>query len=615
MQVRVVASGTGHDPRFHLVPPRPLDGPLFYSTLPVRGRAGAPFVPAGRGRRREPVRGRGGRGRAGDRAIEGEGRGRGARRLAGVEQPLRVAVPRAPAAGERRGCRVGGRPRRRASRGVGIHGLSPRGPWPSSPRRLHDLLRPGGLHGPAGTGSRGEAGAVRRGARALQERRGARRGVAARRPPRARCAAPSDREGDAHGGGRGPRPRRREWERELSASQVAEAFDASRALLLPSASEGLPRIGVESFLRGRGIVGTRAGGIPDLVEDEVSGLLVDLGDTEALAGAIERILTEDGLAAAPRRGRRGGGRAVGLDAGGVRRPGARGRGGRARVKPRLLMVARTRYRLPLPESTERKFAALRERFDLRVLATSADGVARDDGVFRLVGRLPVLDGPLFYLLLPSRVRRLVSEHRPDAVVTQSPYEAALIRHVTRGTRLVVELHGDWRTAPRLYGSPLRRLLAPLTDRVGAYGVRQADAVRTISAFTTGLVRGLGREPDAEFAAFTDLDAFTGERVAGPGGAAPPLRRRPRALQERRGARRGVAAGRGAGLPTPACTWSARARSRRSPRRSPAKASSGSAASRLPRSPPRWIAPGRCSSRRPPRACRGSSSSRSCAAGR
>src|SRR5262249_9505389 len=60
-----------------------------------------------------------------------------------------------------------------------------------------------------------------------------------------------------------------------------------------------------------------------------------------------------------------------------------------------------------------------------------------------------------------------------------------------------------------------RLLAPLTDRVGAYGVRHADAVRTISAYTTGLVRDLGREPDAEFAAFTDLDAFTGERVPVP----------------------------------------------------------------------------------------------------
>jgi colanic acid/amylovoran biosynthesis glycosyltransferase len=183
--------------------------------------------------------------------------------------------------------------------------------------------------------------------------------------------------------------------------------------------------------------------------------------------------------------------------------------------PRLLMVARTRYRLPLPEGIERKFAALRERFELRVLATSADGVARDDGVFQLVGRLPVLDGPLFYTLLPLRVRRLAHSHRPDAIVTQSPYEAALVRWSAPGARLVVELHGDWRTAPRLYGSPLRRLVAPLTDRVGAFGVRHADAVRTISAFTTGLVRELGVEPSSEFAAFTDLDAFTGERLPVP----------------------------------------------------------------------------------------------------
>jgi glycosyltransferase involved in cell wall biosynthesis len=87
------------------------------------------------------------------------------------------------------------------------------------------------------------------------------------------------------------------WDRRLEPGEVATAFDAARALLLPSASEGLPRIGVESFLRGRCVVGTRAGGIPDLVEDEVSGLLVDLGNTEALAAAIERVLVEDGLAA------------------------------------------------------------------------------------------------------------------------------------------------------------------------------------------------------------------------------------------------------------------------------------------------------------------------------
>ena len=196
------------------------------------------------------------------------------------------------------------------------------------------------------------------------------------------------------------------------------------------------------------------------------------------------------------------------------------------------------------------------------------------------------------------------EHRPEAIVTQSPYEAALVRHVTRGTRLVVELHGDWRTAPRLYGSPLRRLLAPLTDRVGAYGVRRADAVRTISAFTTGLVRGLGLEPDAEFAAFIDLDAFTGEprarsrrsraslfvgvleRYKNVEGLADAWRR---VAARRPDARLHLVGQRHAGA--------------RSPRRSPAKASSGSAASKPRRSPPRWTGPARFCCPRPRRVCR------------
>ena len=178
------------------------------------------------------------------------------------------------------------------------------------------------------------------------------------------------------------------------------------------------------------------------------------------------------------------------------------------MKPRLQLVARTRYALPLSPSLQRKFEALDDHFDVRVLATSADGRARDDGTFRLVGRLPLLDGPLFYMLLPLRVRRLVRERAPVAVVTQSPYEAAFVSLARTGVPVVVELHGDWRTATRLYGSPLRRLLSPVADAVGAFGLRSAAAVRTISAYTTGLVRDLGVEPAAEFPAFMDLEVFS-----------------------------------------------------------------------------------------------------------
>jgi glycosyltransferase involved in cell wall biosynthesis len=185
------------------------------------------------------------------------------------------------------------------------------------------------------------------------------------------------------------------------------------------------------------------------------------------------------------------------------------------------MVARTRYTLPLPPGRARKFAALREQFELRVLATSADGRQRDDGIFHLVGRMPALDGPLFWLLLPLRVRRLVRSHDAEVILAQSPYEALLAGLAAGRARVVVEIHGDWRTATRLYGSPLRRLLSPATDALGRLGLRRAAAVRSLSPFTSGLVREAGVEPVAEFEAFVDLEAFV-ERPNEPVPGAPAV---------------------------------------------------------------------------------------------
>jgi glycosyltransferase involved in cell wall biosynthesis len=178
---------------------------------------------------------------------------------------------------------------------------------------------------------------------------------------------------------------------------------------------------------------------------------------------------------------------------------------------KLLMVGRTRYRLPLSDSLARKFAALRGALDVRVVASSADG-SRGDDTFSLWRRLPILDGAAFYGALPFRVARELRRFRPDAVTTQSPYEALAVlaaRGLARSSAaLIVELHGDWRTFPRLYGSPVRRALSPVTDRIAPWVLRHADAVRTLSPYTTGLARAAGVEPAAAFIAFTDLEAFT-----------------------------------------------------------------------------------------------------------
>ena len=183
------------------------------------------------------------------------------------------------------------------------------------------------------------------------------------------------------------------------------------------------------------------------------------------------------------------------------------------MKARVLFVARTRYRLPLDGSLQRKWDALRDVFDVRVLAAAERGSPTGDGTFTLARPLrpKALDGPFFYLGLSLRVARELRSASTAAILCQSPYEAlaaAAGRALARSdAKLVVEIHGDWRTFTRLYGSGLRRLLTRGADLLAERAVLRADAVRSVSPYTSGLVRALGREPDAEFAAYMDLEKF------------------------------------------------------------------------------------------------------------
>jgi glycosyltransferase involved in cell wall biosynthesis len=182
-------------------------------------------------------------------------------------------------------------------------------------------------------------------------------------------------------------------------------------------------------------------------------------------------------------------------------------------RPRVLFVSRTRYRLPLSPTLARKWDAVAAQLDFKVLAAGADA-ATGDGDFVLVppARVRSFTGALFWLLLPVRVARLLRAFRPDAILTQSPYEAfaVLVARRLAGSRVPVatDVHGDWRTFTRLYGSPLRRSVRPFADSVAAASLRRVHAVRTVSPYTTRLVRELGVEPAATFPAITDLDEFS-----------------------------------------------------------------------------------------------------------
>lgn len=198
------------------------------------------------------------------------------------------------------------------------------------------------------------------------------------------------------------------------------------------------------------------------------------------------------------------------------------------MKPRVLMVGRTRYRLPLDAALAKKFDALGSRLRLRVLGASPRDAEHGNETFALQRGSPIaaLDGPAFYGALPLRIARELRREPADAILAQSPYEALAAfagRALARSdSPVVVEIHGDWRTWARLYGSPARAVVAPLADRAALMAVRHADAVRTLSSFTTRMVRSAGVEPAATFTTYTDLTAFSEPPVA-------PLPERPVAL--------------------------------------------------------------------------------------
>ncbi|MDX6370722.1 MAG: hypothetical protein QOG93_2224 [Gaiellaceae bacterium] len=176
------------------------------------------------------------------------------------------------------------------------------------------------------------------------------------------------------------------------------------------------------------------------------------------------------------------------------------------MKPRVLFVSR-RVELPLSPSLARKWDAIGEEIDFRVLAGGSGG----NGTFRLARELPALDGPAFFAALPLRIARELREFRPHAVLAQGAHETAAAlaaRKLARtDTAVIADLHGDWRAPTRLYGSKLRGLLSPVADRVALTALRNADGIRTVTGYTTGLVRGLGLEPADEFPAYMDFDSF------------------------------------------------------------------------------------------------------------
>ena len=78
---------------------------------------------------------------------------------------------------------------------------------------------------------------------------------------------------------------------------AAELLEAADIVVLPSLYEGLPLVAIEALALGRPMVATEVDGTPEVVIHEKTGLLAPPANPQALASAIERMLSEPALAA------------------------------------------------------------------------------------------------------------------------------------------------------------------------------------------------------------------------------------------------------------------------------------------------------------------------------
>ena len=241
------------------------------------------------------------------------------------------------------------------------------------------------------------------------------------------------------------------------------------------------------------MVSTAVGGVPEVVIDGENGLLVPPGDPSELAAAMRRMLEEPGLRDRLAAAAKPSVEAISSEAIYGKLEALLRRRRDDRAAPGSLRRAGS---LPAsaPGWLAQKWDAVEEQLDYRVIGAATGDSAPNDDRFQLArpgGRAgSTASSSTCGCRCACGARsgasgrrrsshRIPSSGRPRSPVAHSPGGA---------TPVIVEVHGDWRTFSRLYGSPARRLISPLADAVAAYAVRRADATRAVSTLHRGTRR-------------------------------------------------------------------------------------------------------------------------------
>jgi len=82
----------------------------------------------------------------------------------------------------------------------------------------------------------------------------------------------------------------------LSLEQTKDIMKRCYCLVLPSLSEGLPRVLIEAMALGKPIIASNVGGIPELIKDNENGFLFEKGNSNELAEKLKILLNDRNLA-------------------------------------------------------------------------------------------------------------------------------------------------------------------------------------------------------------------------------------------------------------------------------------------------------------------------------
>lgn len=69
-------------------------------------------------------------------------------------------------------------------------------------------------------------------------------------------------------------------------SPIAPAYERAAVVVVPSLGEGFGMVALEAAERGRAVIASAVGGLPEIVDDGRTGILVPSGDVSALSAAI-----------------------------------------------------------------------------------------------------------------------------------------------------------------------------------------------------------------------------------------------------------------------------------------------------------------------------------------